>query len=68
MDTFYSRRKKSANFAFGSAKRFDYNESNTTSYLEHILPIGPGSYTTDVKSTSKYGIIGHANRKTYAVE
>lgn len=28
IDSFYSRRKRSAQFGFGSAKRFDYNEGN----------------------------------------
>lgn len=29
---------------------------------------GPGSYAVSPKNESKYGTIGHASRKTFAVE
>lgn len=32
IDTFYSRRKRSANFAFGSAKRFEYDNRKLIFY------------------------------------
>jgi len=38
-----------------------------TNIEEYVISIGPGAYTTDVKSSTKYGTIGHADRKTYAV-
>lgn len=62
VDSFYSRRKKSAEFAFGSARRFDYGEGRTNKM------VGPGSYAISPSSKSKLGTIGHATRKTYAVE
>lgn len=30
--------------------------------------VGPGSYAISPRNESKYGTIGHASRKTYAVE
>lgn len=62
VDTFYSRRRKSSQFAFGSARRFDYGEDKINKM------VGPGSYAVSARGDSKYGTIGHADRKTYAVE
>lgn len=30
--------------------------------------VGPGTYSSPHKDLSKYGTIGHATRKTYAIE
>lgn len=47
-DHFYSKRRRSANFGFGSATRFS-PPSIYENKVENVIAIGPGSYAPDVK-------------------
>ena len=66
-DSFYSRRKRSSQFAFGSSKRFDYG-SKINNNVESGKQAGPGSYEISSKLKTQHGSLGKAIRKTYAVE
>lgn len=68
IDTFYSRRKRSSQFGFGSSRRFELDKSTRIIILgKGKNVVGPGSYNLPDEAR-KSNAFSHAKRKTYAVE